>query len=80
MRQNGRFKLGDWVTVSPLCPIDFEGVGPVPVDIGRVTAVSETADALQCVGVHFERFSSPWMIPQDYLERIVKANGELASL
>jgi hypothetical protein len=62
------FKPGDRVRISSSCPIDPEGVGPVPGDVGRVVAPAVQGDALRCLRVHFDRIRAAWGIPDRYLE------------
>ncbi len=61
---------GARVRISTPCPIDFEGVGPVAGDIGRVVALSGGTRGRGTVAVEFERFGSPWIIPSRFLELV----------
>lgn len=62
------FKPGDRVKIAHTCPIDPEGVGPLPGDVGQIVALPEAGDALRCLRVHFERIQASWSIPPRYLE------------
>lgn len=62
------FALGDRVKMAGHCPIDFEGTGPLPGDLGRIVAVPERNDQEACLGIRFDRGPSPWLIPRRYLE------------
>lgn len=62
------FQPGDRVKISPACPIDWEGAGPLPGDEGYVLARSEGYDVLEGLSVHFERIRSAWVVPHRYLE------------
>ncbi|MDX1434212.1 MAG: hypothetical protein R3286_17355 [Gammaproteobacteria bacterium] len=64
------FALGQRVRMAGHCPIDFEGIGPLPGDVGRVVAVPGRGDdgGDSCVGVAFDRAPSPWLIPSRWVE------------
>ena len=62
------FKPGDRVKIANACPIDCEGVGPIPGDVGQVVSMPEPNDALHCLRVYFERIQASWAIPLHYLE------------
>jgi hypothetical protein len=62
------FKPGDRVKIAQVCPIDPEGVGPIPGDVGQILTMSESGDVLRCLRVHFERIQASWSIPRRYLE------------
>ena len=64
----GRIVSGTRVRMSDRCPIDFEGVGPVPGDVGHVVALSGGTEERGTVAVSFERFGAPWIIPRRFLE------------
>lgn len=61
-------KPGDRVKIAQACPIDPEGVGPIPGDVGQIVAIPEGGDVLRCLRVHFERIEASWSIPRRYLE------------
>lgn len=63
------FELGERVRVVPSCPIDFEGIGPLPGDVGEVVLPPERGDDRNYTVVRFERLSAHWRIPGHYLER-----------
>lgn len=64
------FRPGDRVRVSLECPIDFEGVGPLPGDSGQVVELSDTDHMATTACVHFERVEAAWNIPHRFLERV----------
>ncbi|MDX1487911.1 MAG: hypothetical protein R3268_06910 [Acidiferrobacterales bacterium] len=53
--------------IAQACPIDPEGVGPIPGDVGQIVAMPESDDVLRCLRVHFERIQASWSIPRRYL-------------
>ena len=63
------FEPGDRVRVIRSCPIDFEGIGPLPGDVGEVVIPPERGDDRHDTVVNFERIATHWRIPCDYLER-----------
>lgn len=63
------FEPGDRVRVVRSCPIDFEGIGPLPGDVGEVIMPPEREDDRRLTVVRFDRVSARWRIPGDYLER-----------
>jgi hypothetical protein len=65
-----KFRPGDRVKVSRSCPIDFEGVGPVPGSVGRIVSVSESREARRSCTVRFGTHSSEWLIPNAFLEPV----------
>lgn len=64
------FRIGDRVKISPACPIDFEATGPLPGDLGEIVSVPDSGDSRACFAVRLRRMSSPWFIPQQYLEPV----------
>ena len=62
------FELGERVRLSRSCPIDFEGIGPLPGDLGEIVELPVKDDERHETGVRFERVSARWEIPSDYLE------------
>ncbi len=63
------FEPGDRVKISPACPIDWEGVGPLPGDVGYVLTAADADGMLEGLTVHFERVHAAWIVPPRYLER-----------
>ena len=59
--------VGDRVVLSLRCPVDFEGVGPRPGDVGKVVSVRGPR---ACLGVRFDGTHHPWLIPREYLVRV----------
>ncbi len=62
------FQPGDRVKISPACPIDWEGAGPLPGDEGYVLGRDEQDGVLEGLRVRFERIRSTWVVPQRYLD------------
>ena len=61
---------GTHVRITAHCPIDFEGAGPVPGEVGRVVALPGGINQRGAVAVSFERLGSPWIVPIRFLELI----------
>jgi len=61
---------GTHVSITANCPIDFEGAGPVPGEVGQVVALSGGTVERGVVAVSFERLGSPWIIPIRFLDLI----------
>lgn len=68
--------VGDRVGLLPHCPIDFEGVGPVPGMEGEIINVPARQDFRRCVGVRFDGLPCEWLIPSACLKRHSVANRE----
>ncbi len=64
------YRVGDLVKISPACPIDFEGVGPLPGDCGEIVSSPRRGDARSCFGVRVNRDPAHWLIPRQYLEPV----------
>ena len=62
--------FGTHVKITGHCPIDFEGAGPVPGEVGQVVALSGGTADRGAVAVSFARLVSPWVIPVRFLEPI----------
>ena len=75
MSDPGDFRIGDSVKLSPACPIDFEGAGPLPGDMGEIISAPNPADARACFAVRLRRMPSAWLIPRKYLEAVGKRRG-----
>ena len=63
-------KFGTHVMITAHCPIDFEGAGPVPGEVGQVVALSGGMVRSGVVAVRFDRLVSPWVIPTRFLQPI----------
>ncbi len=63
------FGLGDLVEMVPRCPLESEGVGPLPGDIGEIVGAPSPGDDRQCWQVRFIRVGASWLIPQHFLRR-----------
>lgn len=61
--------VGDRITLLPHCPIDFEGVGPLPGMEGEIVNLPSVHDFRRCVGVRFDGLACEWMIPISCLKR-----------
>ena len=70
MKYRNTFKFGAQVKLSAHCPIDFESVGPLPGERGRIVAISGASADSGVAAVRFERISSPLIIPHRFLELI----------
>lgn len=70
MSDSIRFRIGDRVKISPACPIDFEGAGPLPGDLGEIVSTPGAGDSRACFAVRLRRMASPWFIPQQYLQPV----------
>ena len=72
MSQAAAFVQGARIRIRRGCPIDFEGTGPTPGAIGRVTEVlTRDGDRCRCVAVRFDGLDSEWVVPVRYVEPIV---------
>ena len=61
--------VGDRIALLSHCPIDFEGVGPLPGMEGRIVKLPSAHDVRRCVGVRFDGLACEWMIPSCFLKR-----------
>lgn len=73
--ESSAFRIGDRVKISPGCPIDFEGAGPLPGDRGEIVSAPSPSDARACFAVRLRRMASPWFIPRQYLEPVGAGEG-----
>lgn len=65
------FRPGDRVRVSPFSPLRFQGAGPGPGDIGRITAISRSGDdILRLCAVRFGSDRFEWLVPLVFLEPV----------
>ena len=72
MSTSAAYGRGARIRITRGCPIDFEGIGPTPGDIGRVIGVlTREGDRCRCVAVRFDGFDSDWVVPLRYVEPIV---------
>jgi len=69
------YRVGDLVKISPACPIDFEGVGPLPGDCGEIVSSPRQGDARSCFAVRMGRQPSHWLIPGEYLVPVFRPVG-----
>ena len=60
---------GDRIALLPHCPIDFEGVGPLPGMEGEIVSVPIVHDFRRCVGVRFDGLACEWLIPSAFLKK-----------
>lgn len=60
--------FGERVKLSLLCPIDSEGIGPIPGDQGYIVSHPASTDARRAWIVYFYRIGSEWRIPEQFLE------------
>lgn len=63
------FGVGDLVEMTPQCPLESEGVAPVPGDAGEVVAEPAPGDGRHCWEVRFLRTGTNWLIPEQFLRR-----------
>lgn len=75
MSDSSAFRIGDRVKISPACPIDFEGAGPLPGDRGEIVSEPSFGDARACFAVRLGRIPSAWFIPRQYLEPVDAGEG-----
>ena len=68
--------VGDRIALLPHCPIDFEGVGPLPGMEGEIIHLPTVQDFRRCVGVRFDGLPCEWLIPSASLRRHPAANRE----
>ena len=61
--------VGDHIALLPHCPIDFEGVGPLPGMEGEIVKLPSVQDFRRCVGVRFDGLACEWLIPSACLKR-----------
>ncbi|MCY4467242.1 MAG: hypothetical protein OXC08_00860 [Thiotrichales bacterium] len=61
--------VGDRIALLPHCPIDFEGVGPLPGMEGEIVNLPAVHDFRRCVGVRFDGLAYEWLIPSACLKR-----------
>ena len=61
--------VGDRIALLPHCPIDFEGVGPLPGMEGEIVKLPSVPDFRRCVGVRFDGLACEWLIPSACLKR-----------
>ena len=61
--------VGDRIALLPHCPIDFEGVGPLPGTEGEVVGLPAVQDFRRCVAVRFDGLACEWLIPSSWLGR-----------
>ena len=61
--------VGDRIALLPHCPIDFEGVGPLPGMEGEIVSVPIVHDFRRCVGVRFDGLACEWLIPSACLKK-----------
>ncbi len=72
MSKAAAFVQGARIRITRGCPIDFEGIGPTPDDVGRVIEVlTRDGDCCRCVAVRFDGLDSEWVVPVRYVEPIV---------
>ena len=61
--------VGDRIALLPHCPIDFEGVGPLPGMEGEIVGLPSVQDFRRCVAVRFDGLACEWLIPSSSLKR-----------
>ena len=61
--------VGDRIALLPHCPIDFEGVGPLPGMEGEIVNLPSVHDFRRCVGVRFDDLACEWLIPSTCLKK-----------
>jgi len=61
--------VGDRIALLPHCPIDFEGVGPLPGMKGEIVNIPSVHDFRRCVGVRFDDVACEWLIPSAWLKK-----------
>ena len=64
---------GDRIVLLPHCPIDFEGVGPLPGMEGEIVNLPAVRDFRRCVGVRFDGLPCEWLIPSACLRKLPAA-------
>ena len=68
--------VGDRILLRSRCPIDFEGVGPLPGMEGVIVNVPITRDFRRCVGVRFDGLPCEWLIPSACLRKLSAAGSQ----
>ena len=66
--------VGDPIVLRSRCPIDFEGVGPLPGMKGVIVNVPAARDFRRCVGVRFDGLPCEWLIPSACLRKLAAAS------
>ena len=61
--------VGERIALLPHCPIDFEGVGPLPGMEGEIVSLPAVQDFRRCVAVRFDGLACEWLIPSSCLKR-----------
>ena len=69
------YHVGDVVKISSACPIDFEGIGPLPGDCAEIVSSPRHGDARSCFAVRMNREPSHWLIPGEYLLPVMRSRS-----
>ena len=69
--QQPELAVGDRIALLPHCPIDFEGVGPLPGMEGEIVRLPAVTDFRRCVGVRFDGLACEWTIPSSFLKEVM---------
>jgi hypothetical protein len=68
MTKKQTLSFGERVKLSLFCPIDSEGIGPIPGDQGYIVSHPASTDARRAWIVYFDHIGSEWQIPEQFLE------------